>query len=101
MKASLILCIAASAAMFAQELYQMPAARVETRWASPENPSAEKGAGGKANAGRKGRPFISVPAGGEAVLAEAAGTSGTVRRIWLTFGERTPRTLRGLRLQIF
>jgi len=100
MKASLILCIAASAAMSAQELYQMPAARMETRWASPENPSAERGAGGQANAGRKGRPFIAIPAGGEAVLAEAAG-SGTVRRIWLSFGDRSPRNLRGLRLQMY
>lgn len=85
----------------AQELYRMPPGRVETRWASPENPAGEKGAGAKENAGRKGRPFVSIPAGGEAVLAEAQGTPGTVRRIWLSFGERTPRTLRGLRVQMF
>jgi len=85
----------------AQELYRMPPARVETRWASPENPAGAKGAGAKENAGRKGRPFISIPADGEAVLAEAQGTSGTVRRIWLSFGERSARNLRGLRLQMY
>jgi hypothetical protein len=95
----LLICAALPAA--AQDLYRMPSGRVETRWASPENPLAEKGAGAKENAGRKGRPFISIPAGGEAVLAEARGTSGTLRRIWLSFGERSPRFLRGLRLQMF
>lgn len=85
----------------AQDLYRMPAGRVETRWASPENPAGEKGSGAKENAGRKGRPFINIPSGAEAVLAEVRGTSGAVRRIWLTFGDRTPRALRGLRLQMF
>lgn len=85
----------------AQELYRMPAARVETRWASPENPLGEKGAGAKENAGRKGRPSIDIPAGGEATLAEARGTSGTVRRIWLSFGDRSPRRLRQLRIRMF
>lgn len=93
-------CLAALPAA-AQDLYRMPPGRVETRWASPENPAGEKGAGAKENAGRKGRPFISIPAGGEAVLAEARGASGTVRRIWLTFGERSPLMLRGLRIQMF
>lgn len=99
-----IFCVVVSCAALpleAQELYRMPAGRVETRWASPENPAGTRGAGGKENAGRKGRPFINIPADGEAVLAEVRGTSGTVRRIWLTFGERTPRVLRGLRLQAF
>lgn len=79
----------------------MPPGRVETRWASPENPLAEKGAAAKENAGRKGRPYIAIPAGGERVLAEVRGASGTLRRIWLSFGERSPRFLRGLRLQMY
>jgi len=94
-----LLCAAVPLA--AQDLYRMPAGKIETRWASPENPGAEKGAGAKENGGRKGRPFIQIPAGSEAVLAEARGTSGTVRRIWLSFGERTPRILRGLRIQMY
>jgi len=84
----------------AQMLYELPDA-VETRWASPENPRGEKGAGGRANNGRKGAPTIAIKAGASAVLAEAQGTSGTVRRIWMTIPERSPRMLRGLRLDIY
>ena len=57
----------------------MPPARIESRWASPENPLGEKGAAAKENAGRKGRPSIALPAGAEAVLAEVRNASGTVR----------------------
>jgi hypothetical protein len=84
----------------AQSLYEMPEG-VETRWASGENPSAQRGGGGGANGGRKGSPTVAVKAGESRVLAEAAGTSGTVRRIWMTFPDRSPRVLRGLRLDIY
>jgi hypothetical protein len=94
-------CGCAAAPLAAQDVYRMPARRIETRWASPENPRAEKGAAAKENGGRKGRPFIAIPNGEEAVLAEAQGTSGAVRRIWLSFPERSPRILRGLRIQMF
>ncbi|HYP53728.1 MAG TPA: glycoside hydrolase family 172 protein [Pyrinomonadaceae bacterium] len=96
--ASLIFSNASSAA--AQELYAMPDG-VETRWASPENPRGERGAGGRANGGRKGAPTIAIKAGASAVLAEAAGTSGTVRRMWMTIPDRGPRMLRGLRIDIY
>jgi hypothetical protein len=84
----------------AQELYELPDA-VETRWASPENPRGEKGAGGRAGGGRKGAPTIAIKAGASAVLAEARGASGTVRRIWMTIPDRGPRMLRGLRIDIY
>lgn len=84
----------------AQELYELPAG-VETRWASGENPKALKGEAAKANAGRKGAPTVSIKAGQSRVLAEAAGTSGTVRRIWMTFPDRSPRMLRSLRLDMY
>lgn len=83
-----------------QALYEMPEG-VETRWASPENPTGEKGVGGRANAGRKGAPTIAIKAGASAVLAEARGTSGTLRRMWMTIPDRSPRMLRGLRLDIY
>lgn len=35
------------------------------------------------------------------MLAQATNTSGTVRRIWMTFPDRSPRMLRGLRLDIY
>ena len=95
----LALFVAAQAAS-AQSLYEMPEG-VETRWASGENPTAQKGGGGRANGGRKGSPVVAVKAGESRVLAEAAGTSGTVRRIWMTFWDRSPRMLRGLRLDIY
>lgn len=84
----------------AQQLFDMPAG-VETRWASPENPAGAKGKGGQVNAGRKGSPTIPIPAGQSRVLAEASGASGTIRRIWMTFPDRSPAMLRALRLDIY
>jgi len=81
-------------------LYELPPG-VETRWASPENPTGAKGQAGRAGGGRKGAPTIAVRAGQSAVLAEARGTSGTVRRIWMTFWDRSPQMLRSLRLDIY
>lgn len=95
----LVLFVAAQASS-AQSLYELPEG-VETRWASGENPTAQRGGGGRANGGRKGSPVVVVKAGESRVLAEASGTSGTVRRIWMTFPDRSPRMLRGLRLDMY
>ncbi|MCA1614306.1 MAG: DUF2961 domain-containing protein [Acidobacteria bacterium] len=84
----------------AQSLYELPEG-VETRWASPENPAGARGAGGRTLAGRKGAPTIAIKAGASAVLAEARGASGTVRRLWMTIPDRGPRMLRGLRLDMY
>ncbi len=81
-------------------LYELPQG-VETRWASPENPRGERGQGARTGGGRKGAPTIAIRAGASAVLAEARATSGTVRRIWMTFGDRSPKMLRGLRLDMY
>ena len=80
-----------------QALYTMPDG-IETRWASPENPKGLKGQAAQENAGRKGRPSVPLRAGEQLVLADVAGTSGTVRRIWATINDRSPRMLRGLRI---
>ena len=85
---------------FAQSLFEMPEG-VETRWASGENPTGEKGKAGQANGGRKGAPTVAIKAGESRVLAEASGTSGTVRRIWMTFPDRSPRMLRSLRIDMY
>ena len=85
---------------YGQELYTNPGG-LETRWASPENPRGEKGVGGQTNGGRKGRPSISIKAGERVTLAEVHGSSGTVRRIWATFSDRSPAMLRGLKLEMF
>lgn len=83
-----------------QTLYTFPG-NLETRWASPENPIGEKGRAGQANAGRKGSPAFPLAAGEQRVLAEVSGRSGTVRRIWATMFDRSPRMLRGLRLDFY
>lgn len=70
------------------------------RWASPENPSAEKGAGGRENKGAKGHAFETIPAGASLVLADIRGP-GILDRMWLTFQDRSPAMLRSLRIEIF
>ncbi len=60
-----------------------------------------RGLGGQVNAGRKGRPSIPVKAGEQIVLAEVKGSSGTVRRIWMTINQRDPQMLRALRLEFY
>lgn len=97
----LILLLSACAAVVrAQQIYELPEG-VETRWASPENPTGEKGRAGTAAGGRKGSPTIAIKAGATVVLAEAKNTSGMVRRIWMTMPDRSPQMLRGLRLEMF
>ena len=87
-------------AVRAQAIYELPEG-VESRWASPENPTGEKGRAGMAAGGRKGSPTIAIPAGASAVLAEAKNRSGMVRRIWMTMPDRSPQMLRGLRIEMF
>lgn len=81
-------------------LYQAPKG-VETRWASAENWDGARGAGGQLLNGRKGSPCFPLKAGEQKVLAHAEGTSGTIRRIWATFNDRSPAMLRGLRLDMY
>ncbi len=81
-------------------LYTLPEG-VETRWVSPENWKGEKGAAGKANAGRKGSPSFTLKAGESKVLAEVTGSSGTVRRMWITINDRSAKMLRGIKIEMF
>ena len=96
----LALTIVGSTKVRAQALYEIPEG-VETRWATPENPQAEKGKGGQTAGGRKGAATIAIRAGTSAVLAEAQNTSGTIRRIWMTIPDRSPQMLRGLRIDMY
>lgn len=84
----------------AQSLYEMQPG-VHTRWASPENPTGARGAGARSNGGRKGSPTIAIPAGQSRVLAQETGTSGVVRRLWMTIPDRGPRMMRGLRIDMY
>jgi hypothetical protein len=89
-----------SEAILAQSLFEMPEG-VESRWASGENPTGERGRAAQTNGGRKGSPTVPIRAGESRVLAEARGTSGMVRRIWMTFPDRSPRMLRSLRIDMY
>jgi hypothetical protein len=82
------------------DLYHLPP-QLDSRWASAENPTGERGQGGQENAGRKGRPALPLPAGKQLILAEVSGHSGTVRRIWLTVIQRDPKMLRSLRIDMY
>ena len=85
----------------AQELFQKPGG-IQTRWASPENPRAEKGKGGLENYGRKGRAHVSLLPKDTLVLAyEPEGISGTVRRIWMTIREQDKKMQLGLKLNMY
>ncbi len=86
---------------FADALFVMPPATVQTRWATPENPAAEPGKGGQEKGGRKGRPCITVRAGEAVTLASAENTSGMIRRIWATCDDRKPDMLRGVKIEFF
>ncbi|RKX34412.1 MAG: DUF2961 domain-containing protein [Verrucomicrobia bacterium] len=83
-----------------KKLYQMPENKVQSRWISLENKTGEKGAGGKANFGRKGSACTNLAAGETLVLADLKG-SGTIRRIWITISERDAQATRGLKIEMF
>jgi len=81
----------------AQNLFDLPAPDVETRWLSFENRTGEKGQGGIANQGRKGSPATSVKAG--ETFTMVAGP-GVIRRIWLTV-RGDVENLRGLVIRAY
>lgn len=80
-------------------LYVMPDVG-ETRWATPENPRAEKGQGGRENQGAKGHPFTTIAPGETLTLLETQG-SGIITRIWVTLSEFAPASLRAIRIDMY
>ena len=75
---------------------------IEGRWINAENIRGDKGAGGRANHGRKGAPnYGAVKAGEQIVLADYHGSSGIIRHIWTTTRNRSPKMLRGLRMDFY
>jgi len=74
---------------------------VTTRWASPENFDAARGAGAKTHEGRKGSANFPLAAGEGRTLLNIEGSSGTLRRMWFTLEDRSAEVLRGLRIDIF
>ena len=90
---------AASNRAIAQELYQIPP-DVETRWASYENNSAGKGAGGAENKKAKGHAFEFMKAGETKVLMNVTG-AGIIQRMWMTVSDRSPESLRTLKIEMY
>jgi hypothetical protein len=83
----------------AQELFRMPA-NTRSTISSFENLNGEKGQGGKTNQTAKGNAFESIKSGETKTLLNVK-TAGTIQRIWITIGDRSPEMLRSLHLQMF
>lgn len=92
----LILC---SSFAFSQELFEYDA-ESQPRWSSFENPSAEKGEGGKENYGAKGSAHKWINPGQEVELLNYNGT-GIIQRIWMTINKRSPSFLRAVKLEMY
>ncbi|MDN5212595.1 DUF2961 domain-containing protein [Fulvivirgaceae bacterium BMA12] len=67
----------------AQELYIAPSKKTTTRWVSFENPTGEKGQGGKRNKGAKGAAMNILEAGETRTIFDVKGP-GVINRIWMT-----------------
>jgi hypothetical protein len=83
----------------AQELYKMPQG-TETRWSSFENPTAGKGKGGVDNKKAKGHPSELFAPGETKTLLNTTG-AGIIQRIWITISDRSPQTLRAIKIEMF
>jgi hypothetical protein len=73
---------------------------LDSRAATFENPTGQRGAGGTIAGGRKGSPARVLAPGERVVLMDAVGP-GTVRHIWLTVPPGPPEVLRALTLEVF
>ncbi len=93
-----ILCLFLASA-HAQELY-LPGNGQSTKWISLENPRGERGMAALENKGAKGHASEWVHAGQRKVMMDYDG-AGIVNRIWLTFIERSPKSLRSIYIEIY
>jgi len=73
---------------------------LDCRAATFENPTGQRGAGGKAHGGRKGSPSRVLGAGERVTLADIDGP-GTIRHLWMTFPPAPPEVMRALYLEVF
>lgn len=77
-------------------------AEAQTRWASFENPEAQKGKGGMEGNGAKGRPYYLLDTGETVTLLDTEGP-GVIHRIWMTVDElfHRPSESRALRIDMY
>ena len=73
---------------------------LDSRSVSFENPTGERGAGGKTGGGRKGAAARTLRSGDRVILADLKGP-GTIRHFWLTLSSAPPEVFRSLTLDIF
>lgn len=64
-----------------KELYRAAPKNVETRWASAENPDAEKGKGARSNKGAKGDAYTLIAPNSTKVIFDQKG-AGVITKIW-------------------
>jgi hypothetical protein len=83
-----------------QKLFNLPQKKVESTISTFENLNGAKGSGGKRNLSAKGNAYELIKAGTSKTLLNISG-AGTIQRIWLTLEDRSPKTLRSIRLKIF
>ena len=74
--------------------------RLDSRAVTFENPTGERGAGGRSYGGRKGAPSRRLEAGDTVVLADLHGP-GTLRHIWMTFSPAPPEVTRSIWMEVF
>ncbi|MCX6325059.1 MAG: DUF2961 domain-containing protein [Bacteroidia bacterium] len=67
----------------AQNLYTTPPENISTYWVSPENPTGEKGNGGRTNKGAKGNAFYIVAPGERKIIFDQKG-AGIIKRMWMS-----------------
>jgi hypothetical protein len=65
-----------------------------------ENPTGERGAGGRTAGGRKGSPSREIAPGETVTLADVAGP-GVVRHVWMTFPPAPPEVMRAMVVEVF
>jgi len=73
-----------------------------TRWASYENPKAEKGQGGISNEGAKGAPYVLIGPNQQHTMLDVDG-AGIIHRIWLTVDDlyHVPEEWRCIKIEMF
>jgi len=87
-------------AIFAQNLYQAPKNIRQSSLSSFENLNGIKNAGGKTNKSGKGNAFEDLKAGDTKTLLEVSGP-GIIQRMWFTVQDRSPESLRAIRLRMY
>ena len=74
--------------------------RLDSRAATFENPTGDRGGGGHAAAGRKGAPSKRLEPGERVTLAQVSGP-GTIRHVWMTFPPAPPDVMRAVWMEVF